>query len=75
MTARFQRRLRLKKLNSRGALRMYEDMVSIKFGDNVVYIHQTTDRLPRLHQQVEGVEGRSCRRLFGNNRSARSGGA
>lgn len=27
----------------RGSLRMYEDMVSIKFGDNVVYIHQTTD--------------------------------
>ena len=27
----------------RGALRLYEDMISIKFGDNVVYIHQTTD--------------------------------
>lgn len=41
----------------RGALRMYEDMVSIKFGDNVVYIHQTTDDFRDFEQKLSVLYG------------------
>ena len=41
----------------RGALRLYEDMISIKFGDNVVYIHQTTDDFRDFTNKLKVLKG------------------
>lgn len=41
----------------RGGFRMYEDMVSIKFGDNVVYIHQTTDDFRDFTNKLKVLKG------------------
>ena len=41
----------------RGALRLYEDMISIKFGDNVVYIHQTTDDFRDFTSKLKVLKG------------------
>lgn len=41
----------------RGGLRIYEDMVSIKFGDNVVYIHQTTDDFRDFTNKLKVLSG------------------
>ena len=35
-----------------GSRRVYEDMVSIKFGENVVYVHQTTDDFRDFEQKL-----------------------
>lgn len=58
MTAPVSKRAAFEEIDlPRGGLRMYEDMISIKFGDNVVYIHQTTDDFRDFTNKLKVLKG------------------